>query len=552
MAHDDADGSGTQMIDPIWLDCTLRDGGYHNNWEFPDAIVNRYLHAMHAAGADRVEVGFRTLLRRGYSGPSAFTSDSFLSSLSIPSETRVGVMVNAAELSGGPAELRDKLRLLFPETSKSWLSFVRVAFHISELPDAVAAAEWLSDEGYEVGLNIMQISEATDDFLRHVSNEIPLDSVDVLYVADSLGTLNPSQTAHIISTIRGGWSGAMGIHAHDNGGLALANSLAGLESGASWVDSTALGMGRGAGNTRSELLLGHLSQHRANTADVGDLETLISDYFEPLRRRTQWGPSFHYVTAAAKGIHPTFIQQLTSNSSYSSAERTTAIAILGASDARSFSEKKLQEATTWVQDFSSPPSSWDQSSLFAGQKVLLVGAGLNVSTHQVALEEFIKQHNPITVAANVGGIITEDLIDAHAACHPLRLVSDADEYVSCAKALIAPAQLLPETARARLTDSGLLRDLGLEAKEDGVAAVAGLVSIPAPQVLAYSLLACLSGGAEVVYLAGFDGYAEGDPRRIIEQNLLDHILRLGYPGTFEAITPTSFNVAQSSVHGMLA
>ena len=71
-------------------------------------------------------------------------------------------------------------------------------------------------------------------------------------------------------------------------------------------------------------------------------------------------------------------------------------------------------------------------------------------------------------------------------------------------------------------------------------------------MLAYSLLACLSGGAEVVYLAGFDGYAEGDPRRIIEQNLLDPILRLGYPGTFEAITPTSFNVAQSSVHGMLA
>ena len=552
MAHDEAEKSDIQINDPIWLDCTLRDGGYHNNWEFPDAIVNRYLHAMQAAGADRVEVGFRTLLRRGYSGPTAFTSDSFLSSLAIPSKLRLGVMVNASELSGGPEELRDKLHLLFPETSKSWVHFVRVAAHISELPDAVAATKWLSQEGYEVGLNIMQISEANDDFLRQVGKEIPVDSVDVLYVADSLGTLNPSQTSHILSTIRRGWRGAMGIHAHDNGGLALANSLAGLESGASWVDSTVLGMGRGAGNTRSELLLGHLSQHQGNTADVEDMEILISDYFEPLRRRTQWGPSFHYVTAAAKGIHPTFIQQLTSNASYSSAERTTAIAILGASDARKFSEQKLQEATTWVQDFSSPPSNWDQSSLFAGQKVLLVGAGVSVAEHQHALEQFIQQHEPITVATNLGGIIAEELIDAHAACHPLRLVSDADEYANLAKALIAPAQLLPEVARARLTDSGLLRDLGLEAKEAGVAAIAGLISIPEPQVLAYSLLACLSGGAEVVYLAGFDGYAEGDPRRIIEQNLLDHILRLGYPGTLEAITPTSFNVAQSSVHGMIA
>ena len=70
-------------------------------------------------------------------------------------------------------------------------------------------------------------------------------------------------------------------------------------------------------------------------------------------------------------------------------------------------------------------------------------------------------------------------------------------------------------------------------------------------MLAYSLLACLSGGAAEVMMAGFDGYSAGDARLAEEQSLLDGILSLDFPGTVRAITPTKYSVPTSSIYGIL-
>lgn len=84
----------------IFLDCTLRDGGYYNSWDFPESLVNEYLHAMQAAGIDYVELGLRSLINNGFKGAYAYTKDDFVRSLDIPDGLKLGVMLNAAELVG--------------------------------------------------------------------------------------------------------------------------------------------------------------------------------------------------------------------------------------------------------------------------------------------------------------------------------------------------------------------------------------------------------------------------------------------------------------------
>ena len=59
------------------LDCTLRDGGYYNNWNFPLDVTNKYLEAMAAAGVDIVELGLRSLINKSFKGASAYTTDSY-------------------------------------------------------------------------------------------------------------------------------------------------------------------------------------------------------------------------------------------------------------------------------------------------------------------------------------------------------------------------------------------------------------------------------------------------------------------------------------------
>ena len=114
-----------------FLDCTLRDGGYYNDWNFSEDLIEEYLDAMPAAGIDTVELGFRSIKNDGFKGACAFTTDDFINSLNIPDEIEIGVMINASELIGGEKNLEETLEMLFPrKAGKSPVGLVRVACHV--------------------------------------------------------------------------------------------------------------------------------------------------------------------------------------------------------------------------------------------------------------------------------------------------------------------------------------------------------------------------------------------------------------------------------------
>ncbi len=100
-----------------FLDCTLRDGGYYNAWDFPADLVSDYLNAMQTAGVDVVELGFRFLKNEGFKGAHAFTTDAYLRALSIPDGLAIGVMVNGADLCTDLG-LEAALERLFPNAAK--------------------------------------------------------------------------------------------------------------------------------------------------------------------------------------------------------------------------------------------------------------------------------------------------------------------------------------------------------------------------------------------------------------------------------------------------
>jgi 4-hydroxy 2-oxovalerate aldolase len=117
--------------------------------------------------------------------------------------------------------------------------------------------------------------------------------------------------------------------------------------------------------------------------------------------------------------------------------------------------------------------------------------------------------------------------------------------------LIAPARLIQPETVAVLNSKGILRDLGVKISSEDLQASRGLITLAEPQLLAFSLLAALSGGAKTVYLAGFDGYGAEDPRRALEQKLLNEIREMYVEGKFLAITPTNFEIPQTSLYALL-
>lgn len=530
-----------------FVDCTLRDGGYYNEWDFDPQLIVRYLDAMVSAGVDVVEMGLRTTRNQGFKGACAFTTDEFLSSLPIPASLSAGVMVNASELLG-ELPMSDSLGRLFPRHSEdSPVDVVRIACHVHEFPHALEASHWLKGRGYRVGFNLMQVADRDQAEIEDLALRASSYPIDVLYFADSMGSMGPAQTGRIVSWLRRHWRGELGIHTHDNLRMALQNTLAAVAEGVSWVDSTVTGMGRGPGNARTEELAIEVAQLREQNISLVPLMRILRKDFRPMQDQYGWGTNPFYYLAGKYGIHPTYIQEMLSDSRYDEEDILAAIDHLRVEGGKKFSLDTLDAAKHFYDEVDG--GSWDPATLLRGREVLLLGTGPGVGRHQWALENYVREKKPVVIALNTQAEIASDLITLRVACHPVRLLADCQAHALLPQPLATPWSILPEDVREALRGKEIL-DFGLAIEPDLFKFSRTSCTLPTSLVVAYALAIVASGEASRVLMAGFDGYGADDPRNHEMKSLLDLYQATAGSRSLVAVTPTRYELASESIYGM--
>lgn len=327
------------------LDCTLRDGGYYTNWNFDTPLVEEYLAACPGLGIDVVELGYVRFTKGGF-GPYGQLPEGLTPNLreALPAdhELRFAVMVDAADLVGlHQAEVGGLLREKLAPGSLP-VDLVRVAVRYDKAAGAVDAVRSLREAGYGVCLNLMQIDLATAGELSACLDAVvAMGPLEAVYIADSLGSLRPERTVELVELFRAGQGAPVGIHAHDNQGFALHNTVVAAQNGALWLDGTAYGMGRGAGNTRIEQLLAVLGE---GADRLQPLMELIVRHFHPLMDTYRWGPSGLYAIAGMRDIHPTYVQRIEEDASLGTEDKLKAVGFLAEASSAGFSAALLDEA----------------------------------------------------------------------------------------------------------------------------------------------------------------------------------------------------------------
>ena len=530
-----------------FLDCTLRDGGYYNAWDFPQPLIQQYLQAMVAAGVDAVELGFRSLKNDGFKGACAYTTDNFLSSLEIPDQLTIGVMINGSELVNDVA-LEEVLTQLFPASStESPVDLVRIACHVHEFEQALEAASWLKEQGFLVGFNLMQVANCDEFDIKSLARLASQYRIDVLYFADSMGSMTPDDTVKIIKWLRSEWVGAMGIHTHDNLGLALSNTLRALDEGVTWIDSTVTGMGRGPGNARTEELAIEVAERRNQALDLVPLMALLRQHFKPMQFSYGWGTNPYYYLAGKYCIHPTYIQEMLNDSRYDEEDVLAVIGHLRQDGGKKFNWSTLDVARHFYHG--TPSGNWSPISLLKGQEVLLLGTGPGAIEHGVALEQFIKTNKPFVIALNTQTAIKAELIDMRVACHPVRLLADCGTHAKLPQPLITPYSMLPENVQLALSGKEVF-DFGLNVQADTFFFKDTYCTIPTSLVAAYALAIAASGQARRVLMAGFDGYKGEDLRNYEMSNLLKQFQKANGSVEIQCITPSRYDIPCKSIYGI--
>lgn len=283
------------------LDATIRDGGLCNNFEFTDEFVTELYKTNIKSGVDYMEFGYRA--SKKMFDPKEFGKWKFCDEEDI--RKIVGENVSDMKISVMADVGRCDFKEDFIPKSESVIDMVRVACYIHQIPAAVEMVEHFHALGYETTCNIMAISQAKTEDIEEALDMLGNSGVDVIYLVDSYGSLYPETAAELAKIyLEAGekYGKSIGFHAHNNQNLAFANTIETMSYGVSYLDATAMGMGRGAGNCAMELLLGFLKNPKYN---LYSLLTFIEKYMLPLKASgVQWGYDIQYMLTGQLNRHP--------------------------------------------------------------------------------------------------------------------------------------------------------------------------------------------------------------------------------------------------------
>lgn len=279
------------------IDCTIRDGGLVNNWEFSVEFVQQLYNTLDKAGVEYMEVGYKNspklLKGADQSGPWRFLDDAFLRDvIGEKRTTKLSALVDIGRVDESDVLPR----------SESMLDLIRVACYARDVDKAIELVKLFHERGYETSLNIMALSNVMESELLAAFELIKGSPVDIVYVVDSFGSLDNVNIDDFVEKFQTHLPGKkLGIHAHNNLQLAFSNTLLAARKGAVYLDASVYGMGRAAGNCNTELLVSQLKNPKYQVRPVIEF---IERYMLDMRNKWEWGYLIPYMITGALDEHP--------------------------------------------------------------------------------------------------------------------------------------------------------------------------------------------------------------------------------------------------------
>jgi 4-hydroxy 2-oxovalerate aldolase len=280
------------------LDCSIRDGGLINKWQFSDALVKATYQALCAAGVDYMEIGYKA--SRDQFDPKEFGKWRFsdeedvrrLIGTPAPGKTKLACMVDIGRVNDEDILPADR----------SVFSLIRVACYTKDIDKAIALANQILDKGYEASVNMMAVSTSLEKDIDEALDQLSRTRIPYVYVVDSFGSMYSEDVTFLMKKyLQALPSKTIGIHTHNNRQLAFANTIQAIIDGSNILDASVYGIGRGPGNCTLELLLTFLKNPKFNVRPVLEL---IEQHYLPLSREIEWGYILPYMITGVLNEHP--------------------------------------------------------------------------------------------------------------------------------------------------------------------------------------------------------------------------------------------------------
>lgn len=467
------------------LDCTLRDGGYCNQWKFGFENTKKIAKSLVDANVDIIECGFLTNRVTYNPEITKFTTLDEIAAV-IPVDRKGKLFV--AMMNYGEYKVEN-----LPEYDGSSIDGIRVAFHKKNLSEALKVCRSIKAKGYKVFVQAMvSLSYSDEEFLSMIRSMNEIEPY-AFYIVDSFGMMKKKNLIRLFYMVENNLKDGIwiGFHSHNNMQLAYSNaqSLVDAQTNRNLIiDSSIYGMGRGAGNLNTELFVEYLNENADGKYNLKPLLNVIDEILNDFYQKNYWGYSLPNYISAVHWAHPNY-------AGYLSEKNTLTVEAMDEIFSMMPQEKRFEFDKDYIEQL----------------YVKYMATGDAQESHKADLKEKLKDKKILLIAPGKSSGDEKDKIVAFALKNDVISVSVNFDYPSCETDYIFVSNLrrfreLPTEQYGKcIVTSNIPADnvylqtnyfdllLPIEAVQDN----AGLMAIKF----------FIELGVKEINLAGFDGYS---------------------------------------------
>ena len=284
------------------LDCTLRDGGYCNDWNFGFDNEKKIIQKIKNSDIDLIECGFLTNKKEYDKDHSVFNELEQIKLILPPerSDEKYVVMMNYGEYNVD----------ILPYRNDKNIDGIRIAFHKKNMADALDIAKRIKEKGYLVFIQAMVSLNYTNEEFIDLINLVNEVSPYAFYIVDSFGCMKEKDLLTLYNTVDKYLNKEIiiGFHSHNNMQLAYSNALKLIEIANRdlIIDTSVYGMGRGAGNLNTELFIESLNEKYNKNYKLDEILVIIDEVLNDFYEKKPWGYSLPNYISAFNNVHPNY------------------------------------------------------------------------------------------------------------------------------------------------------------------------------------------------------------------------------------------------------
>ncbi len=381
------------------LDCTLRDGGYCNQWQFGFENTKKITSGLIESGIDIIECGFLTQKVDYDKDVTKFNTVEQLSAV-IPKNRNGRLFV--AMMNYGEYNLDD-----LPVCDGTSIDGIRVAFHKKNMKEAVEVCKEIQSKGYKVFIQAMVSLSYTDEEFLSLINSVNEFKPYAFYIVDSFGMMKGKDLTRLFYMVEHNLSEDIwiGFHSHNNMQLAYSNAqtLVGVRTNRNLIiDSAVYGMGRGAGNLNTELFIEYLNDNYDKHYGLKPLLTIIDEILNDFYQKNYWGYSLPNYISAAHNAHPNYAGYLDDKKTLTVEDMNEIFDMMDEEKKISYDKAYIEDlylrymATGKVQE----EHKEELKKILAGKTVVLVAPGKSSADEKEKVIEAVKSENTLLVSIN--------------------------------------------------------------------------------------------------------------------------------------------------------